>query len=348
MARGGAGRERIHLEVTGLAVFLGGLALVAFVAWMLGGGDLQLAAAVAMVVALGVELVLARLAIKRSVVSLRPPELVEADRPSYWIATVVGARRPVSLRFVHLGASEDVLAVDERPGALVVQPLPRGVIPFVIVDLKARGPLGLLGAGKRVVVSFATPIPVVPPPIEHPARWPRVRARAFGTEEGAPVGDDLYRTVRPYRYGDERRRVHWRSTARRGELMVRESEGLGFVRVRIVVDLGPPGPVAEQVAGTAQWLVGEALKRNWRVDLVTLDSGGVVPRLASLGRTFGPLPVIAPPPVMALPTVVAPVSSRHEIGRRLATAAYGTPIAPDGAGDPDIACRIGPAGVVWS
>lgn len=55
----------------------------------------------------------------------------------------------------------------------------------------------------------------------------RTRVRALATE--------LTRSVRPYRTGDTPRTIHWRTSARRGELMSRESErsetGTGLVLV---------------------------------------------------------------------------------------------------------------------
>ena len=158
--------------------------------------------------------------------------------------------------------------------------------------------------------------------------------------------DDLFRTIRPYVRGDDRRRVHWKATAHHGELMVRESDGLGVVRVRIVVDLGAPGPGAELAARVALHVVEEALRRHWTVDLVTLDAAGQVPVLSSLGRTFGTPPQVIPPPLVALPTLDAPVRTRTEAGRRLATAAYGTPQVGDA--DHDATCRVDQAGVHWS
>jgi uncharacterized protein (DUF58 family) len=347
VARRGRGpSEQVHVELTGGAVGILVVAGGALLAWLLDGGDLQLAAGVAMLVALVTDGALARAAVRRGRVDLVGPLVIEADRPSTWTATVADCRRPASLRFLLVGTSQDVLAVDARPGRLVVPPLPRGAIPFLVADLKARGPLGLVGAGRRLVVTFEQPIPVIPVAVPVDLRWPSVRARAFGTHEGAPVGDDLFRTIRPYQRGDERRRVHWKATAHHGQLMVRESDGLGIVRVRVAVDLGAPGPVAEHVAGVAQHVTTEALRRGWQVELVTLDATGRVPYLSSLGRTFGPPPTVTPPPITALPTVDAPVRTHQEVGRRLAQAAYGSPVVAEGRHD--VVCRIDPAGVHWS
>ena len=42
--------------------------------------------------------------------------------------------------------------------------------------------------------------------------------------------------TREYRYGDDLRRVHWRSTARRGELMVRRDEQPHQMQATVLVD----------------------------------------------------------------------------------------------------------------
>lgn len=54
------------------------------------------------------------------------------------------------------------------------------------------------------------------------------------------VGFELIKTVREYRSGDPMRSIHWRSTAKAGELRVKETEGGSEVpgRLAIVLDLG--------------------------------------------------------------------------------------------------------------
>ncbi|WP_395242867.1 DUF58 domain-containing protein [Agromyces sp. MMS24-K17] len=52
-----------------------------------------------------------------------------------------------------------------------------------------------------------------------------------------PNSDELI--AREYRYGDPLRRVNWRATARRGELMVRDEEQRGDPEARVLLDLAP-------------------------------------------------------------------------------------------------------------
>ncbi len=62
----------------------------------------------------------------------------------------------------------------------------------------------------------------------HP-RWALVEALPSGfakdlegpTSDASPAGDIAFHALRPYQLGDDRRHIHWMSTARSGTLMVR-------------------------------------------------------------------------------------------------------------------------------
>src|SRR5690606_18569135 len=51
-----------------------------------------------------------------------------------------------------------------------------------------------------------------------------------------PAGNDDDLSTREYRPGDALRRVHWRASARHGELMVRQEEHRSLPDARIIVD----------------------------------------------------------------------------------------------------------------
>lgn len=343
---GGPGRVRVRL--TGAAAALLVLAAFSLVFWLVTDIEVQLAIGTAIVVGVAIDAVLAWRAVGPVTIDLRCPDEVPAGETSRWTAQVIGWSRPVALTPLLTFTAKDLLVAHGRLGTFDWPELRRGVVPFALVDAVATGPLGLASAGRRHLVPLPAPLHVTPKPIETEVRWPRTRAVGFGLDEGSPIGDDLFRSVRPYQPGDERRRVHWKATARHGELMVRESDGLGVVLVRVVVDLGMPGAGAELAAGRAAWVASAAIERGWGVELVTLDASAEIPRIERLGHTFGPPPSLEPPPLVPLPTVTGPVRNAKEVRRRLATTAYGTPVSPGGTGWRGLTCRVDREGVHWS
>jgi uncharacterized protein (DUF58 family) len=56
------------------------------------------------------------------------------------------------------------------------------------------------------------------------------------TSDSAPAGSAAFHAVRPYQWGDDLRRVHWRTTARTGELMVRHFVDTQRSRELVVLD----------------------------------------------------------------------------------------------------------------
>ncbi len=96
------------------------------------------------------------------------------------------------------------------------------------------------------------------------------RARAFAIGSAEDV------TVREYRRGDDLRRVHWRSSARTGELMVRREEQPWEARATVFVDnriiahrgSGPASSFETAVSVTASIAIHLA-RRGYAVRLVT-------------------------------------------------------------------------------
>lgn len=343
---GGSGRVRIRITPAAVALLL--LAVFSLLFWLISDVEVQLAIGTAIVVGVVIDAVLAWRAVGPVTIDLRCPDEVAVGEPSRWTAQVLGWTRPLALTPLLTHEQPDLLVSHGRLGTFEWPGLRRGVVPFAVVDATANGPLGLASAGRRHLVALPLPLHVTPLPIETEVRWPRARAVGFGMDEGSPIGDDLFRSVRPYQSGDEQRRVHWKATAHHGELMVRESDGLGVVVVRLVVDLGLPGPGAEVAAGRAAWVAAAALERGWSVELTTLDASNEIPQLATLGRTFGSPPTLIDPPLVPLPTITAPVRNAKEVRRRLSTTACGTPVAPTGSGWRGLTCRVDRDGAQWS
>jgi uncharacterized protein (DUF58 family) len=77
------------------------------------------------------------------------------------------------------------------------------------------------------------------------------------TRNAAASGEDDI-TTREYRYGDDLRRVHWRSTAHRGELMVRRDEQPRQMRATVLVDSRSVGHRGDGPASSFEWAVSAA------------------------------------------------------------------------------------------
>ena len=88
--------------------------------------------------------------------------------------------------------------------------------------------------------------------------------------------DDI--ATREYRDGDDLRRVHWRSTARTGELMVRREEQPWESRATVVLDTRRAGHRGEGPTASFEWAVSAAASiavhlrhSGYRIRLVTGD-----------------------------------------------------------------------------
>ncbi len=80
-------------------------------------------------------------------------------------------------------------------------------------------------------------------------------------------GTDLY-GVREYRSGDSLRRIHWKTSARRGELVVREFEPPGLRVLALILDPQPATPAAaDQLARLAASEAWDCLRQGGRVHL---------------------------------------------------------------------------------
>ncbi|MFE1440721.1 DUF58 domain-containing protein [Streptomyces sp. NPDC058739] len=159
----------------------------------------------------------------------------------------------------------------------------RGRYPLGPLQLRLTDPFGMC----ELTRSFSTYDTLTVIPRVEPLPPVRLAGEATGYGDGrqrslALAGEDDV-IPRGYRYGDDLRRVHWRSTARYGELMVRREEQPQRSRCTVLLDTrglayrgaGPDSAFEWAVAGTASVLV-HMLERGFSVRLLT-DTGSSVP-----------------------------------------------------------------------
>ena len=99
-----------------------------------------------------------------------------------------------------------------------------------------------------------------------------------------PSGFDLH-SVRDYVQGDSLRKVHWRSTARRGQLMVKELEDSPRDDVAVVLDAwrGCPEPVFDVAVRAAGSILQTYARRSRRVSFVLAGATVEVQRVRAEG-----------------------------------------------------------------
>lgn len=197
-------------------------------------------------------------------------------------------RRSVPLMRIedHYGAFQPTVAISERLRSgdearveLVKTAHRRGVFTAGPVVLTSGAPFGFSRSKRTLEVPGQTT--VVPRwvdlgsfPILEPSSFPsdvlHERARTGAGHE--------YLGVREYRPGDPQRAVHWRSTARVGQLVVREFEEEVQSRVTLVIagaDAGmPPDSAFESLVSAAASIAVYALNTGHPVDLLRPSAEG--------------------------------------------------------------------------
>jgi uncharacterized protein (DUF58 family) len=140
--------------------------------------------------------------------------------------------------------------------------------------------------GRLVVVPQTVPLPNV-----------RVAGEYVGSGDSrarsvAVHGEDDVAT-REYRHGDDLRRVHWRSTARVGELMVRREEQPWESRATVVLDTRRAGHRGEGPTSSFEWAVSAVASIALHLRLsgykVRLVTGGGVDMDANEREGEGPI-----------------------------------------------------------
>ncbi|MEU3598123.1 DUF58 domain-containing protein [Streptomyces sp. NPDC006798] len=166
----------------------------------------------------------------------------------------------------------------------------RGRYPLGPLQLRLTDPFGLC----ELTRSFsAFDLLTVVPRTEE---LPPVRLTGDGSGHGdgrlrslALAGDDDL-IPRPYRHGDDLRRVHWRSTARFGELMVRREEQPRRARCTVLLDTravayqgSGPGSAFEWAVSGAASVLTHLSARGFAVRLITDEGGAVSAESATAG-----------------------------------------------------------------
>jgi len=149
----------------------------------------------------------------------------------------------------------------------------RGVITVGPLEVELGDPFGLTQAA--VIAAPASTLVVYPAVDEIAAasRSDGMDPQGWRTP-GLQTGGDEFHSLRPYVIGDDLRRVHWPSTARRDELTVRQDERHQQGRTTVLLDVRRPVHTElsfeRAVSCTASLLVAASLRGD-EIRLVTTD-----------------------------------------------------------------------------
>lgn len=200
-----------------------------------------------------------------------PAPVFERDQMALEVGlNTTGARRGPASITGRIGSSEISTGTGlvPREGWRRVEVVPearRGPVSATSWIVSAGDPLGLFGRRRRCPDTEAA---LVLPRFTSLAKGLRVHElEAVAAAPRAGSGMELF-GVREYRPGDSLRRIHWRSSARHDELVVREFEPPGVQTLGIFVDPTPPSvEVADQIARIAASEAWDCIREGGRVVL---------------------------------------------------------------------------------
>ena len=187
----------------------------------------------------------------------------------------------------------------------------RGVFRLDLLTIRTSFPFGLF-VKERDIETTATLI--VWPRTDRPVReviraGERARKLGLTTPVGAGGGRGEYRTLRQYLPGDDPRDVHWRSSARTGQPVVREYERDATDTLWLCLDLRSDGSdAAENAVEITAALAARAEQLNERFGLVTND--GIIDPGHGPGQLEAILDALARVQFrLTAPALVAPVAT---------------------------------------
>jgi uncharacterized protein (DUF58 family) len=234
-------------------------------------------------------------------IARRVPRTANAGRPvTVTLAVTNSSRRVRGL----VGISDDFCG----PGAAVVTMIGpgetreylgerdrtrRGVHAIGTCKLETGFPFGVMLVRRTHVVE--SPIVVYPTVYEV---GPRRNLGASESRTSSPYGD--VSSVRDYHRGDPLRHVHWRSVARRGQLVVREFDNETRSEVMVAAEVPADSDLADAIATVACSLALGAMRDGSGVTVWSSDGDRLRPaqgpddvldwgaRLVANGLPFGP------------------------------------------------------------
>jgi uncharacterized protein (DUF58 family) len=229
--------------------------------------------------------VMSNMSLRRLLVARRPPGRIFAGRPFLMEISVQNKKNKLASYSVEIEDLVENQPLDKKCYFLKVPAgktqrtsyrhtfHQRGLYQLGGFRIATKFPFALFN--KRRIVSSSGEVLVFPQVIDMPP--PPPRARQLGDTMVDKVGRaGEFFGLREYRDGDDRRAIHWRSSARTGRLLVREYEEEAQQRATLILDNSLPekhGRIAEdaleQAISLTASLAVSYLRKNYAVRLIT-------------------------------------------------------------------------------
>jgi uncharacterized protein (DUF58 family) len=314
-----AWRVRVHYHVTRAGYLFGSALVIVGAAALASANNLLFLILAAMLATAMISSVVSRLCLAGLELELVLPEHISA-------------RQPVSARFklrnlkwfpsfaLHLSSREEPRILHQT---IVFSSLParataqadapasfpnRGLHRESLFVLATRFPFGLIE--RRAFISIRSDV-VIYPALEPTPSAELLLANLRGDleREKRGMGSDFFR-LRPYELYENARYVDWRSSARTGDLQVREFASEERSTVYVYLDLcAPPGPAFESAVESCAYLIWSLSEESVRIHFRTQRVDLLFPDQADLFGILRELALVeadpqAPPPPSDDPHIV--------------------------------------------
>lgn len=211
------------------------------------------------------------------------------------------------------------------------------------LTVRTTDPFGLVSREQRF--SATTEVMVTPQIVRLTPLSASGGAGRTGESQPHRIGvigaDDVL--IREYRHGDDVRRVHWRSTARRGDLMVRREEQAWDPAARIILDSRAAAHAGSGLFNSLEWAVSAVasmglrfIEDGYRTEVfeadgsLELDAVGSSNRQAGAELLISRLTDLRPRRTFSLRYALESVAAEH--GSELVIAVVGRLTADDAQG----------------
>jgi uncharacterized protein (DUF58 family) len=301
-----AWRIRVHYHVTRAGYLFGSALVVVGAAAIASANNLLFLILAAMLATAMISSVVSRLCLAGLELELVLPEHI-------------AARQPVSARFklrnlkwfpsfaLHLSSREEPRVLHQT---VIFSSLParatahadapanfprRGLHRESLFILATRFPFGLVE--RRAFISIRSDV-VIYPALEPDPSTELLLADLRGDleREQRGMGSDFYR-LRPYELYENARYVDWRSSARTGDLQVREFASEERSIVYVYLDLrADPGPAFENAVERCAYLIWSLSEESVRIHFRTQHADLLFPDQADLYRILRELALAQPDP----------------------------------------------------